>query len=194
MFALCGSEWRGDFAGDVALLSAMARKLKVFRTPAGFHDAYVAAPSRKAALAAWGADADLFARGVAEEVTDPKLMEEPLARPGEVVKRSRGTAAEQLAAAPAMVRKATRAAKKDAAPAGRPPRPSRAALDAAEEAVADAERRHGRERREIAARIEQLERERAALVTSQEAEAAELEAKREKAEAAYRKAVAAWRE
>ncbi len=35
----------------------MARKLKVFRTPAGFHDAYVAAPSRKAALAAWGADA-----------------------------------------------------------------------------------------------------------------------------------------
>ena len=76
----------------------MARKLKVFRTPAGFHDAYVAAPSRKAALADWGADADLFARGVAEEVTDPALLEEPLARPGEVVRRSRGSAAEQLAA------------------------------------------------------------------------------------------------
>jgi hypothetical protein len=28
-------------------------KLKVFRTPIGFHDAYVAAPSKKAALAAW---------------------------------------------------------------------------------------------------------------------------------------------
>ena len=26
----------------------MPRKLKVFRTPTGFHDAYVAAPSRKA--------------------------------------------------------------------------------------------------------------------------------------------------
>jgi hypothetical protein len=30
----------------------MPRKLKVFRTPIGFHDAYVAAPSRKAALEA----------------------------------------------------------------------------------------------------------------------------------------------
>ena len=47
-------------------------KLKVFRTPTGFHDAYVAAPSRKAALAAWGAEADLFARGTAEEVTDAR--------------------------------------------------------------------------------------------------------------------------
>ena len=51
----------------------MPRKLKVFRTSAGFDDAYVAAPSRKAALAAWGADADLFARGVAEEVSDTTL-------------------------------------------------------------------------------------------------------------------------
>lgn len=40
----------------------MARKFKVFRTPAGFYDASVAAPSRKAALAAWGSHAGLFAR------------------------------------------------------------------------------------------------------------------------------------
>ena len=45
----------------------MTRKLKVFRTPIGFHDAYVAAPSQKAALQAWGTDTDLFARGVALE-------------------------------------------------------------------------------------------------------------------------------
>jgi hypothetical protein len=32
-----------------------AAKLKVFRTPIGFHDAYVAAPSQKAALEAWEA-------------------------------------------------------------------------------------------------------------------------------------------
>ena len=32
-------------------------KLKVYRTPIGFHDAYVAAPSQKAALDAWGSDA-----------------------------------------------------------------------------------------------------------------------------------------
>ena len=72
--------------------------LNVFRTPIGFHDAYVAAPSQKAALEAWGADANLFARGEAEEVTEPKLAKAPLERPGEVVKVLRGTRAQQLAA------------------------------------------------------------------------------------------------
>ena len=38
-----------------------ARKLQVFRTAIGFDDALVAAPSRKAALTAWGAEKDLFA-------------------------------------------------------------------------------------------------------------------------------------
>ncbi len=61
------------------------QKLKVFRTPIGFHDAYVAAPSQKAALEAWGADGNLFAQGIAEQVTDPELMEEPLASPGKVL-------------------------------------------------------------------------------------------------------------
>ena len=56
--------------------------LKVYRTTTGFHDAYVAAPSQKAALEAWGTDKNLFARGVAEQVTDPKLTAEPLAAPG----------------------------------------------------------------------------------------------------------------
>lgn len=79
---------------------ARRQKLKVFRTPTGFHDAYVAAPSRKAALEAWGSDADLFARGIAEVVTDEELSREPLANPGKVIRRSRGTAAEQLAALP----------------------------------------------------------------------------------------------
>lgn len=78
-----------------------AAKLKVYRTPIGFHDAYVAAPSQKAALQAWGSDADLFARGVAEQVADPALMEEPLAHPGKVIRRLRGSAEEQLAALPA---------------------------------------------------------------------------------------------
>lgn len=51
----------------------MARALKVYRTPIGFHDAYVAAPSQKAALAAWGTKKNLFARGDAGIVTDAKL-------------------------------------------------------------------------------------------------------------------------
>jgi hypothetical protein len=76
----------------------VARKLKVFRTAVGFHDAYVAAPSRKAALAAWGTGKDLFARGAAEEVTDPALTAAPLRQPGEVISILRGTAADQLAA------------------------------------------------------------------------------------------------
>src|SRR5688572_7597704 len=79
---------------------ARAAKLKVFRTPIGFHDAYVAAPSQKAAIEAWGSDRDLFARGEAELVSDPKLAAEPLANPGKVIKRLRGTAKEQIAALP----------------------------------------------------------------------------------------------
>ena len=76
----------------------MPRALKVFRLPIGFHDAYVAAPSQKAAAEAWGSDIAVFARGEAELVTDPKLAEEPLASPGKVIKRLRGTAEEQIAA------------------------------------------------------------------------------------------------
>jgi hypothetical protein len=84
-----------------------ARKLKVYCTPIGFHDAYVATPNQKAALEAWGSDADLFARKVAEQVTDPKLMVEPLAHPGKVIRKLRGTAEEQLAALTPRKRKST---------------------------------------------------------------------------------------
>jgi len=74
----------------------MPRRLKVFRTTIGFHDAYVAAPSRKAALAAWGATKDLFAMEAAEEVTDTELMEEPLAHPSQVIQKVRGSLEQQL--------------------------------------------------------------------------------------------------
>jgi hypothetical protein len=93
----------------------MPRKLKVFRTMTGFHDAYVAAPSRAAALRAWGASTDLFAMDAAEEVTDPKLMEEPLSKPGEVIRQSRGSDAEHVAAA-GPVTKAQAKAKASPAP------------------------------------------------------------------------------
>lgn len=74
------------------------KRLKVFRTPIGFHDAYVAAPSQKAALEAWGAQTDLFSNGSAEVVTDPELTKAPLDRPGTVVKVPRGTKRHHLAA------------------------------------------------------------------------------------------------
>ena len=99
------------------------QKLKVYRTPIGFHDAYVAAPSQKAALAAWGSDHDLFARGIAELVDDPELTREPLAKPGEVIRRSRGTAAEQIAALPADRPKRAREAAVEPSPPPPPPKP-----------------------------------------------------------------------
>lgn len=120
--------------------------LKVFRTPIGFHDAYVAAPSQKAALQAWGADANLFARGAAERVTDPDLMSEPLARPGVVIKRRRASAAEHFAslsvrenADSSPSRRRSRRSKplSSANPPPAPkPRPSRKTLDAAEQGLA----------------------------------------------------------
>lgn len=170
---------------------AAPKKLKVFRTSIGFHDAYVAAASQKAAMEAWGSDKDLFARGEAELVTDPKLTAEPLASPGTVVKRLRGTAAEHLAALP------------DEAPAEKPapatakkkqaPRPSRASLDAAERALAKAAERQADALRALAEREAELARERRALVKAQEEEMAHLGRARDKAAAAFEEAIRRWR-
>ena len=46
----------------------MARKLKTYQTSLGFFDQAIAAPSTKAALAAWGADSNLFYQRAAEEI------------------------------------------------------------------------------------------------------------------------------
>lgn len=45
----------------VLIVMACAQKLKVYQTPAGFNDAYVAEPNQKATLEAWGSERDLFA-------------------------------------------------------------------------------------------------------------------------------------
>ena len=74
------------------------QKLEVYRTPIRFHGAYVAAPSQKVALQAWGSDSDLFAQKIAEQVNDPELMKEPLAHPGEIIRTLRGTTEEQVEA------------------------------------------------------------------------------------------------
>ena len=179
----------------------------MFVVPTGFHDAYVAAPSRKAALAAWGSEHDLFARGVAQEVTDEALMAEPLARPGEVVKRSRGTTAEQIAALPDPVpkpapRKASKTTTKprpspepspEPSPKPRPPKPSRDALDMAERALREGEERHRAEDAAFAERQAALDRDRrAAGQTWTRARAALTEAA-ETERARYDEAVERWR-
>ena len=179
----------------------MPRQLKVFRTTTGFHDAYVAAPSQKAALEAWGADANLFARGVAEQVTDPKLTAAPLARPGEVIKVSRGDLAAQLKAlGPRKKKKAKSTAPEPEEPAkprkaAKPkPPPRRDKVDAAEGALKAARARHEKEARKLEAERDAIERKLAALRAKQGNELARLERKRDEAREAYREALERWSE
>jgi len=170
----------------------MPRKLKVYRTAIGFHDAYVAAPSQKAALAAWGTERDLFARGVAELVTDPRLTKEPLARPGEIIRRSRGSATEQIAALP----KAGAGRGKPKEPAELPskatPKPSRADLEEAEAALSAMRLRHEKEDEAMARKERDLTRERQKLQAQHEAESKRIQKTRDEAERAYRLALANW--
>jgi hypothetical protein len=166
----------------------MARALKVFRTAIGFDDAYVAAPSRKAALAAWGADADLFARGVAEEVTDAKLTKAALAKPGEVVRVSRGDLAEHLKALPKRAKRKAEPAPEKPRPTAKPkPPPKRDKVEAVEKALADLVARQSAETAE-------LERQLAALKAGQAKDRAQLERQCDAARKAYREALDRWSE
>ena len=166
---------------------AKAPKLKVFRTPIGFHDAYVAAPSQKAALAAWGADANLFARGVAEQVTDPKLMEEALARPGEVIRKLRGGLDEHLGAPPPDTKGHVPKTKKLA------PRPGRAKLEDAEQALSTLEAEQAAEFAELEKREQALAAERRAMQTKHDKALERLRQRRDREQGAYDDAVRKWR-
>jgi hypothetical protein len=106
--------------------------LKVFCTPVGFYDADIAAPSQKAALAAWGTTTNLFASGDATVVEDPALRAEALARPGEIIKKPRGDVAAMLGPEPPKVARPREPAVRISKP---PPRPDRSKLDQAERAL-----------------------------------------------------------
>ena len=177
----------------------MPRKLKVFRTTTGFHDAYVAAPSRKAALEAWGVDANLFARGVAEQVTDPELMAGPLERPGEVIKLSRGDLSAQLKALGPRKSKAkakpegpTEAPPKQRKAAKPKPPPKRDKVDAAEAALKAARQRHSEAERKLEDERDAIERKLEVLRAKQDKEMGRLERKRDEAREAYREALERW--
>lgn len=175
----------------------MARALKIYRTAIGFHDAYVAAPTKKAALEAWGSEKDLFARGAAEAVAETPFADELIAQPGVVVKKLRGTAEEQLAALPPTPAKQPRktgpAAKPPRKPAPPPkPRPSRAKLDAAERAIEVAEERHEAALRDLAEREAALARERRELTKAQREENAALERARDAERHAFDAALKRW--
>jgi hypothetical protein len=173
----------------------MPRKLKVFRTPIGFHDAYVATPTKKAALEAWGTDANLFARGAAEEVTDPKLTAAPLAKPGEVIRVSRGDLSAQLKALGPRKKSAPKGksrSKAEAKPAKRRPPPKRDKVDAADAALDQARQRHARSAAVLERKRDAIERQLETLRAGQDKEIARLELARDKAREAYREALERW--
>ena len=172
-------------------------KLKVYRTPIGFHDAYIAAPSQKAALAGWGSTHDLFARGVAEIVTDPTLTAEPLAAPGTIIKRSRGTAEQQIAALPTSGSKTSR--RSPPAPSAETrrgkakPRPSRASLDEFETRLDELCQEHSAQVAAIDREQADLDRRRAALKKAQVDGEAKLQGALDRAEGKYAAALGRWR-
>ena len=156
-------------------------RLKVFCATSGFHDSIVAAPSRPAALKAWGARTDLFSMGVARQVTDPKLIKQALAKPGEVISLSR-TGKQGKTAAPSR-----KAAKK---PKARPP--SRARLDAAEKRLEQLDSKQAKERDAIERELAALTRKRDQLDKRHAKARRAAEEKIEEARDAYRTAVDNW--
>jgi hypothetical protein len=155
-------------------------RLKVFCATSGFHDAVVAAPSRPAALKAWGAKTDLFSMGVAKQVTDPKLVKKALARPGEVIRLNRSGAGDE---APAPM-------KKKAQPKARPP--NRAKLASAEEKLAALEEKQAKERQAIERELSALERKRAKLEKRHAKARSSAEDRLEQARAYYDAALERW--
>ena len=172
----------------------------MFRTPIGFHDAYVAAPSQKAALEAWGTDTNLFARGAAEQVTDAKLTREPLERPGEVVRVLRGSEAEQIRALGPSNKKTTDqptpgpSRVREGSSKNRWPRPSSAGVDKAEKAIERAEAKHRDALAELKAEAEAIDKRRRELERKHRGERERLDQKLDEARAEYRAAMEEWAE
>ncbi|MET3780423.1 hypothetical protein ABIC32_001053 [Brevundimonas sp. 1080] len=65
----------------------MAAKLKVFTWSDGFHAFTVATTSRTKALEAWGSKQDLFATGLASQLSGGPDYEAAMVSPGEVIER-----------------------------------------------------------------------------------------------------------
>ena len=161
------------------------QKLKVFKTPIGFHDALVAAPSRKAALEAWGASTDLFTAGFAELVTGGgEGAKAALAKPGEVVRVAREGGRDSPSPRPSPAR--GRGSKKTK------PRTSRAALEKAEAALAELETAQAAERALLAREEEKLDKRRRGMEDKQRKARERAEAKRDEAWTRYRQAMAEW--
>ncbi|GAC1576751.1 MAG: hypothetical protein NVS3B5_08470 [Sphingomicrobium sp.] len=168
-------------------------KLKVFRTTIGFHDAYVAAPSRAAALRAWGATTDLFAMAAAEEVIEPALMKKPLADPGRIVKKSRGTAADHMAVQVSKPPGHGQTTRSKAKPPKPKPLPSRQKLDAADKRLTDAKATLGRAKQKLDDEQARLASRRRTVEHEHQTRIATLQKERDREEELHREALDRWR-
>jgi hypothetical protein len=156
-------------------------RLKVFCATSGFHDSIVAAPSRPAALKAWGARTDLFSMGVAKQVTDPKIVKKALERPGEVIRLDRSGGEERPSAAKG------KAVKKKAV---RPP--SRAKLAAAEKRLEEILAKQAKEREAVEQDMKALEKKRDQLDGRHDKVRHDAEERLEAARENYEAALARW--
>ena len=154
-------------------------RLKVFCTTSGFHDSIVAAPSKPAALKAWGAKTDLFSMGAARLVTDSKLAKKALDRPGEVIRLKRSGSGEEVPPPKKRKRKT-----------GKPP--SRARLKAAEARLATLEERQSRELAGIDRQLKTLEKKRDRLTAGHSRARKSAEERVARARERYDAALADW--
>lgn len=155
-------------------------RLKVFQTTSGIHDHIVAASSRPAALKAWGARTDLFSMGVASEVTDPKIREKALERPGEVISISRAGGKEKASSAKPKARK-------------RPaPKPSRKKLDIAEQNLDQLMAKQAPEMAALDRELQALQRRRDALEQRHDKARSAAEDRVEAERADYEAALEGW--
>ncbi len=176
----------------------MARKLKVYQAPFGFHESVVAASSQAAALRAWGSHQNLFADGSAKVATDEAAIAAALAHPETPLRRAVGSSDPfQLEAkslpkvpraekAPTAKPKAETPAKKPAKP--EPPPTDRTPLDQAEKRLRDLADKRRREEDRFKRRLEDLQAEQADAQRSYVEERKAADAAVETAREAYRKA------
>jgi hypothetical protein len=147
------------------------QRLKVFQAQFGFYDTVVAAPSQVAALRAWGTHQNLFANGDATLTTDEAAIAAALEHPETPLRRPVGSsdpftleptalpklpdAPKRKKAAPAIPRRSSRHATREAPP------PDRSTLNAAEADLQKLEEARKREEADLRDRQDELDRERA---------------------------------
>jgi hypothetical protein len=145
------------------------RKLKVFQAQFGFFDTVVAAPSRAAALRAWGTHQDLFAGGDARPITDEAAIAAAVKHPETPLRRAVGSAdpfelePRRLPVVPdpskASKAKRPKRGKLKRKPYAPPTPPDRSRLDAAEKALRKLDKARGQEEAALARRQRALEAE-----------------------------------